>query len=188
MEILARTGVAAAHCPRSNAFLGCGVSPVPRMMERGVRVGMGTDGLWSSPSLNLFEETLFAVDLHGLDAETGLRLATLEGARALGIEAETGSLEAGKWADLAVIDAGGYVNRRGPRPRRSRGGGGRQRGGDDRGRRSCLRPRRRGIIRRVIPASKPHNAPFDKTWSSICGPGWAEIQSGPSSELEDAPP
>ena len=109
VEILARTGVAAAHCPRSNAFLGCGVSPVPRMMERGVRVGMGTDGLWSSPSLNLFEETLFAVDLHGLDADTGLRLATLEGARALGIEAETGSLEAGKWADLAVIDAGGYV-------------------------------------------------------------------------------
>jgi 5-methylthioadenosine/S-adenosylhomocysteine deaminase len=73
------------------------------MMERGVRVGMGTDGLWSSPSMNLFEETLFAVKLHGFDGATGLRLATLEGARALGIEAETGSLEAGKWADLAVV-------------------------------------------------------------------------------------
>jgi 5-methylthioadenosine/S-adenosylhomocysteine deaminase len=65
---------------------------------------MGTDGLWSSPSMNLFEETLFALELHGFDGRTGLRLATLEGARALGIEAETGSLEAGKWADLAVID------------------------------------------------------------------------------------
>ena len=66
LEILARTGVAAAHCPRSNDFLGCGVSPVRRMIERGIRVGMGTDGLWSSPSMNLFEETLFAVELHGM--------------------------------------------------------------------------------------------------------------------------
>ena len=104
IDVLARTGVAAAHCPRSNDFLGCGVSPVPRMMERGVRVGMGTDGLWSSPSMNLFEETHFAVKLHGLDGATGLRLATLEGARALGVDAETGSLEAGKWADLAVVE------------------------------------------------------------------------------------
>jgi 5-methylthioadenosine/S-adenosylhomocysteine deaminase len=103
--VLASTGVAAAHCPRSNEYLGCGVSPVARMMERGVRVGMGTDGLWSSPSMNLFEETLFAVNQHGFDGEAGLRLATLEGARALGIEAETGSLEVGKWADLAVIEA-----------------------------------------------------------------------------------
>ena len=47
---------------------------------------MGTDGLWSSPSMNLFEETLFAVDLHGMDGATGLELATLGGARALGIE------------------------------------------------------------------------------------------------------
>jgi aminodeoxyfutalosine deaminase len=104
VEILVRTGAAAAHCPRSNEYLGCGVSPVPRMMERGVRVGMGTDGLWSSPSMNLFEETLFAVKVHGFDGATGLRLATLEGARALGINAETGSLEVGKWADLAVIE------------------------------------------------------------------------------------
>jgi cytosine/adenosine deaminase-related metal-dependent hydrolase len=105
IEILARTGVAAAHCPRSNEFLRCGVSPVPRMMERGVRVGMGTDGLWSSPSMNLFEETLVAVKLHGMGGATGLRLATLEGARALGIEAGTGSLEVGKWADLALVEA-----------------------------------------------------------------------------------
>jgi 5-methylthioadenosine/S-adenosylhomocysteine deaminase len=104
VEILARTGVAAAHCPRSNEYLGCGVSPVPRMMERGVRVGMGTDGLWSSPSMNLFEETLFALKLHGMSGATGLRLATLEGARALGIGAETGSLEVGKRADLAVVE------------------------------------------------------------------------------------
>ena len=104
VEILARTGVAAAHCPRSNAFLGCGVSPVGRMMQRGVRVGMGTDGLWSSPSMNLFEETMVGVGLHVMSGATGLELATLGGARALGIAGETGSLEPGKWADLAVVE------------------------------------------------------------------------------------
>ena len=103
-EILDRPGVAVALCPGTNGSLGGGVPPVPRMMEKGVRVGMGTDGLWSSPSMNLFEETLSAVKLHGFDGATGLRLATLEGARSLGIEAEAGSLEVGKWADLAVIE------------------------------------------------------------------------------------
>ncbi len=105
IEILARARVAAAHCPRSNERLGCGVSPVPEMLAAGVRVGMGTDGLWSSPSLNLFEETLFAARLHGFDGEMSLKLATLYGARALGVEGETGSLEAGKWADFAVVEA-----------------------------------------------------------------------------------
>ncbi len=104
IEILAQSGVAVAHCPRSNDYLGCGVSPVGRMVERGIRVGMGTDGLWSSPSMNLFEETLFAVDLHGMDGAMGLELATLGGASALGIEDETGTLEAGKWADLALVE------------------------------------------------------------------------------------
>ncbi|MDQ3865009.1 MAG: amidohydrolase family protein [Actinomycetota bacterium] len=104
IEILAQTGAAAAHCPRSNDYLGCGVSPVPAMIGSGIRVGMGTDGLWSSPSMNLFEETLFAVKLHDMSGAVGLELATLGGARALGIEAETGTLEAGKWADLAVVE------------------------------------------------------------------------------------
>lgn len=104
ITLLAATDTAVAHCPRSNDFLGCGVSPVPQMIEKGVRVGMGTDGLWSSPSMNLFEETLFAVNLHGFDGAMGLRLATLDGARAMGIEEETGSLEAGKWADIAVVE------------------------------------------------------------------------------------
>jgi aminodeoxyfutalosine deaminase len=104
IEILAQSGVAAALCPRSNYFLGCGVSPLPGMFARGIRVGMGTDGLWSSPSMNLFEETLFAMRLYGLSGVAGLELATLGGARALGIEAETGTLDAGKWADLAVIE------------------------------------------------------------------------------------
>jgi cytosine/adenosine deaminase-related metal-dependent hydrolase len=104
IEVLAHTGVAVAHCPRSNAYLRCGFSPVPAMIASGIRVGMGTDGLWSSPSMNLFEETLFAVELHDVSGAAGLELATLGGARALGIEAETGTLEVGKWADLAVVE------------------------------------------------------------------------------------
>ena len=54
--------------------------------------------------MNLFEETLFAVELHRMSGAAGLELATLGGARALGIEAETGTLAAGKWADLAVVE------------------------------------------------------------------------------------
>jgi cytosine/adenosine deaminase-related metal-dependent hydrolase len=107
LEVLRRTGTAAAHCPRSNQYLGCGVSPVPEMLRLGILVGMGTDGLWSSPSMNLFEETLVAVETHGFDGTSGLRLATLGGAQALRIEREVGSLEVGKWADLAVVEAGG---------------------------------------------------------------------------------
>ena len=104
IAVLAQTGVAVALCPRSNDFLGCGVSPVPAMIARGIRAGIGTDGLWSSPSMNLFEETLFALRLYGLSGSAGLKLATLGGARALGIGAGTGTLEVGKWADLAVVE------------------------------------------------------------------------------------
>lgn len=55
--------------------------------------------------MNLFEETLAAVELHAMSGAKGLELATLAGARALGVEGETGSLEVGKWADLAVVEA-----------------------------------------------------------------------------------
>src|ERR671913_860329 len=75
IEVLAQTGVAVAHCPRSNDFLRCGFSPVPALIARGIRVGMGTDGLWSSPSMNLFEETLFALDLHGMSGAAGASAA-----------------------------------------------------------------------------------------------------------------
>ena len=62
-------------------------------------------GLGTNISYNLFEETLFAVDLHGMSGAAGLELATLGGARALGIDDETGTLDAGKWADFAVVES-----------------------------------------------------------------------------------
>ena len=61
-------------------------------------------GLGTNISYNLFEETLFAVELHGMSGAAGLELATLGGARALGIEATTGTLDVGKWADFAVVE------------------------------------------------------------------------------------
>ena len=105
LDILARTDTAVVHCPRSNRNLGCGTARVPGMLERGIRVGMGTDGLWSSDDMNLWAETLAAADLHGFGGELALELATIRGALALGLEAEIGSLEAGKRADLAIVEA-----------------------------------------------------------------------------------
>lgn len=113
IERLVRTDTGVVHCPRSNRLLGCGTAPVPEMLRRGVRVGMGTDGLWSSPSMNLFEETLDAVRLHDFNYAFGLELATLRSAQVAGVEGEAGSVEPGKWADLALVELpeGGEVER-----------------------------------------------------------------------------
>jgi 5-methylthioadenosine/S-adenosylhomocysteine deaminase len=114
-ELLAASGVSVAHCPRSNALLGCGVAPLRDLLDRGVTVGLGTDSPASTPSFDLFEELRTAVFCarareHRPDALTcaeALELATLGSARALGLEAEIGSLEPGKRADLTVVDLAG---------------------------------------------------------------------------------
>ncbi len=111
IELLARHGVSVAHCPRSNAYLGCGVAPLAELRDAGVRVAVGTDSPASAPSFDMFEELRTVVagararerDPAALSAAGALELATLEGARALGLEAEIGSLVPGKWADLAVV-------------------------------------------------------------------------------------
>ena len=108
---LARHGVAVAHCPRSNALLGCGIAPLQRFREAGLRVGIGTDGVSSVPSHDFFEElrTTIAMarargeDAGALSADAALELGTLGGARALGLAAEVGSLVPGKRADLAIV-------------------------------------------------------------------------------------
>ena len=112
MDLLARRGVRVAHNPESNMKLASGVAPIPDLLKRGVPVGLGTDGCASNNNLDLFQEMDFAAKLHKvhrldptvMPAETVLEMATLGGARVLGMEAEIGSLEAGKKADLIVVD------------------------------------------------------------------------------------
>jgi cytosine/adenosine deaminase-related metal-dependent hydrolase len=115
VALLARHDVAVAHCPRSNALLGCGIAPLAALRAAGLRVGLGTDGVSSVPSHDLFEELRTAIaaarardeDAGALSASEALELATLGGARALGLADEIGSLTPGKRADLAVVDLAG---------------------------------------------------------------------------------
>lgn len=112
LESLQSNGVKVAHNPESNMKLASGIAPVPEMLGRGICVGLGTDGCASNNNLDLFLEMSTAAKLHKvstldptvLDAETVLRMATIDGARALGIGGTTGSIEKGKAADIIVID------------------------------------------------------------------------------------
>ena len=111
IELLAEHDVAVAHCPRSNAILGCGIAPLRELRAAGIRVSIGTDSPASTPSFDMFEELRTAVyaarareeDPEALSATDALELATLGGARALGLETDIGSLTPGKRADLAVL-------------------------------------------------------------------------------------
>jgi cytosine/adenosine deaminase-related metal-dependent hydrolase len=102
---LAKSGAAVAHCPRSNLRLQCGVAPVAELLAAGVTVGLGTDSLGSNDSLDMFAEMRAAVAVsRGRVAPAAvLRMATLDGARALGWGGQVGSLEAGKRADVIAV-------------------------------------------------------------------------------------
>lgn len=106
-ELMARHGCAVAHCPRSNRFHHGGAAPANRYLDRGLRVGLGTDSEISVAPADLLAEAREARRLAGWDAATTVRLLTLDGAAAIDRDAECGSLEAGKWADLAAIRIGG---------------------------------------------------------------------------------
>jgi len=115
IETLASTGTGVAHCPRSNGALGCGVAPLTELREAGARIGVGTDSPASAPSFDFFEE-LRSVVLTAraraqrpdvLSAADALELGTIGSARALGLDAEVGTLAPGKRADLAVVSLGG---------------------------------------------------------------------------------
>jgi len=111
-EILKRRGVGVVHNPQSNMKLASGVSPVPRMMQEGLRIGLGTDGAASNNDLNMWEEMDTAAKLHKvfsndpkvISAEQAFALATILGAQALHLEKEIGSLEVGKRADIVIIE------------------------------------------------------------------------------------
>ncbi|MFF1378258.1 amidohydrolase [Streptomyces sp. NPDC058308] len=108
---LARTGTGVAHCPVSNLKLGCGIARVPELLAAGVTVGLGTDGAVSSNTLDLLGAVRVAALVHkaggdptAVGAEQAVRMATVEAARSLGLGDQLGSLEAGKRADLIVLD------------------------------------------------------------------------------------
>jgi 5-methylthioadenosine/S-adenosylhomocysteine deaminase len=111
-KLLAQRGVGCVHNPSSNMMIASGVSPVPEMRAAGVAVGLGTDGpAGSNNDLNLMEEIDLAAKLAkiskmdplALNAKSVVEMATIDGARALHMEKEIGSLEAGKKADLILI-------------------------------------------------------------------------------------
>jgi 5-methylthioadenosine/S-adenosylhomocysteine deaminase len=112
IETLARRGAHVAHCPSSNLKLASGFSPVARLAEAGVGIGLGTDSAASNNRLDLFSElrlaSLLAKAVSGsaeaLPAFTAVEMATLGGARALGLDNRIGSLEPGKAADIIALD------------------------------------------------------------------------------------
>jgi 5-methylthioadenosine/S-adenosylhomocysteine deaminase len=119
IALLAENNCAVAHCPTSNMKLACGMAPVARLTACGLRVGLGTDGAASNNRLDLFQEMRHAGllakvasgDAAMLNAHELLRMATLNGAAALGLESRIGSIRAGKAADLCAIRLDALENR-----------------------------------------------------------------------------
>ncbi len=112
MDLLAGRGVRVVHNPESNMKLAAGVAPIPDLLARKVAVGLGTDGCASNNNLDLFQEMDSAAKLHKvhrmdptvMSANVVLEMATLGGARVLGMEKEIGSLEVGKKADVVILE------------------------------------------------------------------------------------
>jgi 5-methylthioadenosine/S-adenosylhomocysteine deaminase len=112
LALLARHGCSVAHCPSSNLKLASGIAPVAGMLANGVNVGIGTDGAASNNRLDLLGEmrlaALLAKGVTGdptvVPAHTALHMATLAGAKALGLDNRIGSLVPGKRADIAAIE------------------------------------------------------------------------------------
>ena len=106
-----------AHCPSANLKLGSGVAPIPQYLKEGISVTLGADGAPCNNNLSIFNEMRFASliqkPVYGteiMDANTVFRMATIEGAKALHLENEIGSIEVGKKADLILIDLDTYSN------------------------------------------------------------------------------
>lgn len=112
IDILKNRGVGVAHNPQSNMKIAAGVAPVPLMLKKGLRLGLGTDGAASNNDLSLWEEMDTAAKLHKIfsgdpkvvSAKEVFEMATIGGARALHLEDKIGSLEQGKIADIVTLD------------------------------------------------------------------------------------
>ncbi len=103
LALLAGRNAAVAHCPLSNAAHRHGAAPLAGFLAHGLRVGVGTDSVLSVGRMDLLADAAAARRLAALDADTALALATLGGARALGLDREIGSLEPGKWGDCVLV-------------------------------------------------------------------------------------
>jgi 5-methylthioadenosine/S-adenosylhomocysteine deaminase len=112
MDIFADLGVGISHNPVSSMKLAAGIAPAPQMLEKGITVGLGTDGAASNNDLDMFREMDAAAKIHKvttlnptvMSAETVVKIATLGGARLLGLDHLVGSIETGKLADIIVLD------------------------------------------------------------------------------------
>jgi cytosine/adenosine deaminase-related metal-dependent hydrolase len=110
IELIAQSGSAVAHCPKSNAKFGHGIAPLKNLLGNNVKVGIGSDSVASNNTCDLIEEARFASLMSRarekdgfIDSHKILEIMTMGGARALGLEGRTGSLAAGKQADLAIV-------------------------------------------------------------------------------------
>jgi len=111
IALLAEHGVHVAHCPTSNLKLGSGIAPVAKMLGESINVGLGTDGVASNNRLDIFAEMRLAAllakgsghDASLIPAHHALEMATINGAKALGLESTIGSIEVGKQADLSAV-------------------------------------------------------------------------------------
>lgn len=112
IDIIRRNHAKVAHCPESNMKLASGIAPVPKLINAGIPVGLGTDGCASNNDHDLFSEMDTAAKLHKvalldpcvMDARTTLKMTTIEGAKAVGLDKITGSIEKGKRADIILVD------------------------------------------------------------------------------------
>ena len=112
IRILKEKGVNVVHNPTSNLKLGSGIAPVPRMIDEGINTALGTDGAASNNNLNMFEEINLAALIHKgvhtdarlINADTAIRMATVNGAKTIGMEGETGEVKKGMKADLILLD------------------------------------------------------------------------------------
>lgn len=104
VRVLADAGATVTVCPGSNRAHGHGDPPVRQIRAMGLPLGVGTDSVASVGSLDLFREARLAVEIGGLTADEGLALMTAGGAAAMGLDAEVGSVDIGKWADLCLIE------------------------------------------------------------------------------------